>query len=185
VASSGIRRKVDDLGRVVIPASIRRSLRIREGEAVEVSVEGERVVLAKPRESCVFCSREGDDLRTFRGRLLCRECLAGLGVLDERTRVSEEEAQRDFPTVASSAGAAAPTPPPTPTPSMAPRPEPGPSGSDGAGPPRPVRAVRGPGVTGTTGPIDGDASARAEAAGDDHPPSRRRPPQDPASSTAW
>jgi AbrB family transcriptional regulator, transcriptional pleiotropic regulator of transition state genes len=183
VASSGIRRKVDDLGRVVIPASIRRSLQIREGEAVEVSVEGERVVLAKPRESCVFCSREGDDLRTFRGRLLCRECLTGLGVLDERTRVSEEAAQRTFPTVAASSGAS--TPPPTPDASMAPRPEPGPSGRDAAGAPRPVRAVRGPGVTRTAGPIDGDASARAKARGDDEPPPRRRPPQDPASSTAW
>jgi AbrB family transcriptional regulator, transcriptional pleiotropic regulator of transition state genes len=184
VASSGIRRKVDDLGRVVIPSSIRRSLQIREGEAVEVSVEGERVVLAKPRESCVFCSREGDDLRPFRGRLLCRECLAGLGVLDERTRVSEEAAQRALPTVAASTDAPAQAPLPPPTSSTSPGPIPG-TGRDGAGAPRPVRAVRAPGVAGTAGPIDGDALARAKAGGDDEPPPRRRPPQDPASSTAW
>jgi AbrB family transcriptional regulator, transcriptional pleiotropic regulator of transition state genes len=179
VASSGIRRKVDDLGRVVIPASFRRSLGIREGDAVEVSVEGERVVLAKPRESCVFCGREEQGLRTFRGRLLCRECLGGLGVMDERTRVSEQAAEADFPptpTRAVPSPAASTTPHrPAPTPS-APAPPP-------AQPtPRPVRAAREPR---RGGPIDGDAWARGQARPDDDPPPRRRPPQDPASSTAW
>jgi AbrB family transcriptional regulator, transcriptional pleiotropic regulator of transition state genes len=172
VASSGIRRKVDDLGRVVIPASIRRSLGIREGDAVEVSVEGERVVLAKPRESCVFCGREEQGLTTFRGRLLCRECLGGLGVLDERTRTSEraertERAEEAEP--AAVAAAPAPTRAPTPAAQAA---------------PRPVRAVRQPRDR-PAGPIDGDAWARARAQGDDEPPPRRRPPQDPESTTAW
>lgn len=80
--SSGIRRKVDDLGRVVIPAGIRRSLNIREGDAVEVSVDGERIVLTKPRDACVFCGREGDDLHRFRSRLLCRECVSSVGRMD-------------------------------------------------------------------------------------------------------
>jgi AbrB family transcriptional regulator, transcriptional pleiotropic regulator of transition state genes len=180
VASSGIRRKVDDLGRVVIPASIRRSLGIREGDAVEVSVEGERVVLAKPRESCVFCGREEQGLTTFRGRLLCRECLGGLGVLDERTRSSEqaeqlEQAEQARPAVAPPTAPAAPVAPPAATPAPA---------TASPRTPRPVRAVREPRDR-PAGPIDGDAWARARAQGDDEPPPRRRPPQDPASSTAW
>jgi AbrB family transcriptional regulator, transcriptional pleiotropic regulator of transition state genes len=187
VASSGIRRKVDDLGRVVIPASIRRSLGIREGDAVEVSVEGERVVLAKPRESCVFCGREEEGLRTFRGRLLCRECLGGLGVMDERTRVSEQAAQADFPPPVSrsapSASPAASAPSAAPA-ASAPTPTPPSPATPARTTPRPVRAVREPRDR-PTGPIDGDAWARARAEGDDAPPPRRRPPQDPASTTAW
>jgi AbrB family transcriptional regulator, transcriptional pleiotropic regulator of transition state genes len=197
VTSSGIRRKVDDLGRVVIPASIRRSLGIREGDAVEVSVEGERVVLAKPRESCVFCGREEQGLTTFRGRLLCRECLGGLGVLDERTRITEqaersEQAEPVDVPAPTRAPTAAPTAPPAPTSPPAPAaptasrsaptspatPSPSPAA------PRPVRAVREPRDR-PAGPIDGDAWARARARDDDEPPPRRRPPQDPASTTAW
>jgi AbrB family transcriptional regulator, transcriptional pleiotropic regulator of transition state genes len=200
VASSGIRRKVDDLGRVVIPASIRRSLGIREGDAVEVSVEGERVVLAKPRESCVFCGREEQGLKTFRGRLLCRECLGGLGVMDERTRISEQAEQAEQ-AEAPPTPAAAPPPAPAAAPSpAAPAAAPAPAAPAPAAPapaaatpapataspraPRPVRAVREPRDR-PAGPIDGDAWARARAQGDDEPPPRRRPPQDPASTTAW
>jgi AbrB family transcriptional regulator, transcriptional pleiotropic regulator of transition state genes len=195
VASSGIRRKVDDLGRVVIPASIRRSLGIREGDAVEVSVEGERVVLAKPRESCVFCGREEQGLKTFRGRLLCRECLGGLGVMDERTRISEQAEQAEAAPAATAPPAAPAAAPSTPAPAApapaAPAPaapaQPAPAHAPAtASPraPRPVRAVREPRDR-PAGPIDGDAWARARAQGDDEPPPRRRPPQDPASTTAW
>jgi AbrB family transcriptional regulator, transcriptional pleiotropic regulator of transition state genes len=199
VASSGIRRKVDDLGRVVIPASIRRSLGIREGDAVEVTVDGERVILAKPRDACVFCGREDEGLETFRGRLLCRECLGALGVLDERARAAEEVRQAAFPPGTAPAPAALTSRPPAPpagpppeAPAPAPpatRPRPAAAAAtspaaDGGTAPRPVRAVREP-ADRPAGPVDGDAWARARARGDDQPPPRRRPPQDPASTTAW
>jgi AbrB family transcriptional regulator, transcriptional pleiotropic regulator of transition state genes len=204
VASSGIRRKVDDLGRVVIPASIRRSLGIREGDAVEVTVDGERVILAKPRDACVFCGREDEGLETFRGRLLCRECLGGLGVLDERARAAEEVRQAAFPPGAAPApetatpGTTPPLAPTPPTPAPAPIPTPprpaaatstasattASATTEGGTAPRPVRAVREP-QDRPAGPVDGDAWARARARGDDQPPPRRRPPQDPASTTAW
>lgn len=196
MASSGIRRKVDDLGRVVIPASIRRSLGMREGDAVEVTVEGERVVLTRPRDACVFCGREEAGMSTFRGRLLCRECLAGLGVLDERTRVSEEATQAQYPPPAPSAPgppepSSGPTPvttsqPPSPPPRRpAPRPASASRPAPGSTPtPRPVPAARTHRPP-ASGPIDGDAWARAQAQEEERPPSRRRPPQDPASTTAW
>ncbi len=79
--TSGIRRKVDDLGRVVIPAGIRRTLGIREGDALEVSVQGEEVVLSKPVEQCVFC-RTHQGLRTFRDKAVCATCAAGVGTLE-------------------------------------------------------------------------------------------------------
>lgn len=87
---TGIRRKVDDLGRVVIPAGIRRSLGIREGDALEVHVEGEQVVFAKPIDQCVFCGRE-ESLEPFRNKFVCQACVSGLGALDERRRQASGE----------------------------------------------------------------------------------------------
>lgn len=179
MATSGIRRKVDDLGRVVIPAGIRRSLNIREGDAVEVTVEGERVVISRPRDACVFCGREEDHLRNFRGRLVCRDCLEGLGILDERLR-AVDAADAPVRTAASTPSAtpapsapAAPATPPTPAPATD---EPAPRPSQ-----TPWERTRRPAAM--NGPIDGDAFARGRT--EESAPRRRRPPQDPASTTAW
>lgn len=79
--TTGIRRKVDDLGRIVIPAGIRRSLDIGEGDSLDVAVDGDKVVLAKPIDRCIFCGGE-DELGAFRAKMVCRPCLAGLGALD-------------------------------------------------------------------------------------------------------
>lgn len=83
--STGIRRKVDDLGRIVIPAGIRRTLDITEGDALEVSVDGDKVVLAKPSDRCVFCGGD-DDLAAFRSRMVCQPCVAGVGAMDDARR---------------------------------------------------------------------------------------------------
>jgi transcriptional pleiotropic regulator of transition state genes len=193
VASSGIRRKVDDLGRVVIPAGIRRSLSMREGDTVEVTVEGERVVISRPQDACVFCGREEDDLQGFRGRLVCRDCLASLGVLDERTRAAEVAAW-DTP-AAPVPGSPEPVPgSPEPVPASPEPTAPTPTadtddGDDAAGgddaaddgtPRTPWERTRRPAAF--AGPIDGDAFARRRV---EEAPPRRRPPQDPASTTAW
>ena len=100
--NTGIRRKVDDLGRVVIPAGIRRSLSMREGDAVEVHVEGDRVVLTKPADHCVFCHSD-EELQTFREKAVCRGCVATLGGLDDRmrTRPEPEPAAAEHPSTVS------------------------------------------------------------------------------------
>ena len=77
----GIKRKVDDLGRVVIPAAIRRALGLEVGEEVEVSLEGERVVIAKATDRCAFCGA-GDELTHFRGKGVCWSCAGALRALD-------------------------------------------------------------------------------------------------------
>lgn len=77
----GIRRKVDDLGRVVIPSSIRRALGIKDGETVEFAVEGDRVVLTHAADRCLFCSGV-DHLTTYRDRTVCWTCTAALRALD-------------------------------------------------------------------------------------------------------
>ena len=78
---TGIRRKVDDLGRVVIPASMRRELSIGVGDEVEISVDDGRVVMAKPSERCTFCASE-HNLGTFRDKVVCWSCTAALRALD-------------------------------------------------------------------------------------------------------
>ena len=81
----GIRRKVDDLGRVVIPSQIRKTLGIVEGDVVDVALDGDRVVLAKPAEHCTFCGG-AEDLTTFHGKVVCWSCTAALRALDREHR---------------------------------------------------------------------------------------------------
>lgn len=78
---TGIRRKVDDLGRVVIPASMRKSLGIGVGDEVEISVDDDRLMLVKPAEVCTFCGSERD-LGSFRDKMVCWSCAAALRALD-------------------------------------------------------------------------------------------------------
>lgn len=83
MATSGIRRKVDDLGRVVIPSSIRKALGIHEGDLVEIQMDGDRVVLHVPEESCTFCGSTLH-LESFRGKVVCWSCTAALRAKDRQ-----------------------------------------------------------------------------------------------------
>ena len=71
--ATGIVRKMDDLGRVVLPVELRRTLDISDGDALEIYVEGSSIVLKKYRPTCVFCN--GDrDIRPFHGKNICGKC---------------------------------------------------------------------------------------------------------------
>jgi transcriptional pleiotropic regulator of transition state genes len=72
--STGIVRKVDELGRVVLPIELRRTLHIEDKDSIEIFVEGERVVLKKYEPSCIFCGNAAH-VTTFRGKKICRHCL--------------------------------------------------------------------------------------------------------------
>jgi AbrB family transcriptional regulator, transcriptional pleiotropic regulator of transition state genes len=78
--SSGVARKVDQLGRVVLPAELRRQLDIREGDLVEFSVDGRGIVMAKVARRCVFCggTEPGTELREFAQQLVCEPCVVKL-----------------------------------------------------------------------------------------------------------
>ncbi|MBM7623935.1 AbrB/MazE/SpoVT family DNA-binding domain-containing protein [Sporohalobacter salinus] len=73
--STGIVRKVDELGRVVIPVELRRTLEIGEKDALEIYVDGESIILKKYEPACVFCSNAGDTT-VFKGKTICKECLS-------------------------------------------------------------------------------------------------------------
>jgi AbrB family transcriptional regulator, transcriptional pleiotropic regulator of transition state genes len=80
LVSSGVARKVDQLGRVVVPAELRKQLDIREGDLVEFSVQGRGIVLAKVAQRCVFCgaTAPGAELREFAEQLVCEPCVQRL-----------------------------------------------------------------------------------------------------------
>lgn len=75
MSNTGVRRKVDDLGRVVIPAGIRKSMDIQEGESLEFHVEGDRIVLTRATDRCILCGHQGADLREVHERRVCPACI--------------------------------------------------------------------------------------------------------------
>lgn len=56
--TTGIIRRVDNLGRVVVPKEIRKVLGIKEGDPIEIGLEGELIYMQKPSIGCKFCSKE-------------------------------------------------------------------------------------------------------------------------------
>jgi len=64
---------MDELGRIVLPVELRRTLDIAERDELEIYLDDDKVVLKKYEPSCVFCaSMRG--LVTYRGRNICEEC---------------------------------------------------------------------------------------------------------------
>ena len=75
--STGIVRKVDELGRIVLPIEMRRTLDIGEKDALEIYVESSSVILKKYKPSCVFCDAT-KDITVFKGKNICPKCLKEL-----------------------------------------------------------------------------------------------------------
>ncbi len=75
--STGIVRKVDELGRIVLPIEMRRTLDISERDALEIYVEGTSIILKKHEFSCVFCGNS-KHVTEFKGKNICADCLAAL-----------------------------------------------------------------------------------------------------------
>lgn len=75
--SIGMVRKIDELGRIVLPIELRRTLGIEEKDSLEIYADGSTIVLKKYRPGCVFCDNT-DDVALFKGRSVCRHCVAQL-----------------------------------------------------------------------------------------------------------
>ncbi|AKL96653.1 transcriptional regulator, AbrB family [Clostridium aceticum] len=76
--STGIVRKIDDLGRLVIPKETRKNLGIKEGDPVEFYVEDEKIIIQKFQRQCIFCSNK-EDLKLVLGKPICTTCLDAIG----------------------------------------------------------------------------------------------------------
>ena len=72
--ATGIVRKVDKLGRIVLPIELRRTLDIMEKDSIELFLDGKLIVLRKYELSCTFCG-EKKNLFPFRGKSLCQSCV--------------------------------------------------------------------------------------------------------------
>ena len=75
--ATGITRKIDELGRIVLPIELRRALDLGERDAVEIFTEADTIVLKKHQESCIFCGA-GKDIVSYKGKNLCPQCLNDL-----------------------------------------------------------------------------------------------------------
>lgn len=78
--ANGVARKVDQLGRVVIPVEMRKALRIDVGDLVMMSAEVDRITLEKVEQRCVFCGSV-DQLRDFSRKVVCTACVERLTAL--------------------------------------------------------------------------------------------------------
>lgn len=72
--STGIVRKVDNLGRIVLPIEIRKVLEIKEKDSIEIFIDNGKIVLEKYQPSCVFCGNT-ENIVYFGGKRVCSECI--------------------------------------------------------------------------------------------------------------
>lgn len=75
--STGIVRKVDELGRIVLPIEIRKVLDIKEKDAIEIFTDNDQIVLRKYHPACVFCDNV-DEIVYFSGKRVCSACIEKL-----------------------------------------------------------------------------------------------------------
>lgn len=73
--ATGIVRKVDELGRVVIPIELRRNLNINIKDPIEIFVDGEYIMLKKYEPACVFCGN-AKNVHQIHGKNVCENCIA-------------------------------------------------------------------------------------------------------------
>jgi transcriptional pleiotropic regulator of transition state genes len=77
--ATGYVRKLDSLGRIVLPKSLRKELNINEGDDIEMYVDEDgNVVLDKYIPRCVFCDESSDEMINFKGKLICKDCLKNM-----------------------------------------------------------------------------------------------------------
>ncbi len=72
--STGVVRRVDELGRIVVPKELRTTLNIAERDALEIYVDGEQIILKKYEPDCIFCG-EARDIINYKGKNICKNCL--------------------------------------------------------------------------------------------------------------
>ena len=73
IKSTGIVRRMDELGRVVIPMELRNQFKIVEKDPIEIFVDGSSIVLRKYEPNCIFCGNT-KDLYEYNDKLVCRKC---------------------------------------------------------------------------------------------------------------
>ena len=71
--STGIIRKMDELGRIVLPMELRKKLGINRQDPIEIYVDGDSIILRKAGDTCIFCGEE-EGLSEYLGKSICENC---------------------------------------------------------------------------------------------------------------
>lgn len=79
--STGIVRRLDELGRVVIPIEIRNQFNIAVKDQIEIFVDGSSIILRKFEPNCIFCGNS-KNLSSYKDKLICSKCLKKLSELE-------------------------------------------------------------------------------------------------------
>ncbi len=72
--STGIVRRIDELGRIVLPIELRNKMDIKNKDSIEIFVEEDKIILKKYVPACLFCGN-ADDVILYKGKLVCKHCL--------------------------------------------------------------------------------------------------------------
>ncbi|SJZ99788.1 AbrB/MazE/SpoVT family DNA-binding domain-containing protein [Selenihalanaerobacter shriftii] len=72
--STGIVRKVDSLGRVVLPAELRTNLNIESKDPLQIFVDKGKIIFKKYEPACIFCGNAGNTIE-FKNKIICEDCL--------------------------------------------------------------------------------------------------------------
>ena len=75
--STGVVRKVDELGRIVLPIEIRKTMDINVKDPIEIFTDSDQIILKKYHPACVFCN-QADNVTYFNGKRICAECIEKL-----------------------------------------------------------------------------------------------------------
>ena len=75
--ANGVARKVDQLGRVVLPVEMRKAMNIDVGDLVMMTADGDRILLEKVEQRCALCGST-ESLQDFKKKLVCASCIAEL-----------------------------------------------------------------------------------------------------------
>jgi len=78
--STGITRKIDELGRFVLPVEIRNTLGLKNRDSLEIFTDDDRIVLKKYQPACLFCGSDEDNV-LFEDKRICRSCIRKLKTL--------------------------------------------------------------------------------------------------------
>ncbi|MFW5962353.1 MAG: AbrB/MazE/SpoVT family DNA-binding domain-containing protein [bacterium] len=88
--ATGIVRKIDKLGRIVIPRELRRTMNIDEADDFEIYVEEDTILLKKHKPACYFCGSMESTIE-FKGDLICSNCIEKLSGLEKEMKAIQEK----------------------------------------------------------------------------------------------
>jgi len=71
---ASVSRKIDELGRIVIPMEIRNNMNIKEKDDFFIYVEDDKIILEKTKNCCIYC-RNKNNLKIFSEMLICNNCI--------------------------------------------------------------------------------------------------------------